>query len=100
VIKSRLAGPDFVWLLPGWFRANWWAAVEGTDCNVKEMNKTLEHSLGGLGNGIVLNDPTRILVSHKVTVAISYVLIDAHLNSFHHYRMWNNSKMIWMLKTY
>ena len=49
--------------------------MEGTDCNVEEMNKTLEHSLGGLGNGVVLNDPTRILVSHKVTATIMSLLM-------------------------
>ena len=70
MIQSRLAGPDFVWLLPGWFRDNWWATVGDTDCTAEEMNETLEHSIGGLGNGVVLNDPTRILVSNKVTLTI------------------------------
>ena len=23
VIKEKLTGPDFVWFLPGWFKANW-----------------------------------------------------------------------------
>ena len=66
VIKSRLAGPDFVWFLPGWFRANWWTAVNGTDCTAEEMSKALEHSLGGLGNSVLDNDPSRVLVSDKV----------------------------------
>ena len=66
VTRENLAGPDFVWLLPGWFRANWWAAVDGTDCTAEEMSKALEHSLGGRGNDILDNDLSRILVSDKV----------------------------------
>ena len=66
MIKNRLAGPEFVWILPGWLRPNWWTAVDGTDCTAEEMSKALEHSLGGLGNGMVDNDPSRTLVSNKV----------------------------------
>ena len=66
MIKSQLTGPDFVWFLPGWFRANWWAAVDDTDCTAEEMSEGLEHSLGGLGNSVVDNNPNRILVSNKV----------------------------------
>ena len=66
VIRENLAGPDFVWFLPGWFRANWWAAVDGTDCTAEEMSKGLEHSLGSRGNGALDNDPSRVLVSDKV----------------------------------
>jgi len=66
VTKNRLAGPDFVWFIPGWFRANWWTAVEGTDCTVNEMKMSLEHTLGALGNSILDYDPYRVLVSKKV----------------------------------
>ena len=66
MIKEKLAGPDFVWFFPGWYRANWWAAVDGTDCTAEEMSEALEHTLGGLGNGVLDNDPSRILVSSKV----------------------------------
>ena len=72
MLQNRLAGPDFVWFLPGWFRANWWAAVDGTDCTAEEMNKTLERSLGGLGNSMVIHDPTRVLVSNKVSLLYAY----------------------------
>ena len=66
MIKNRLAGPDFVWFFPGWFKANWWATVDGTDCTAEEMSKALEHSLGDRGNGKLDNDPSRVLVSNKV----------------------------------
>ena len=66
MIKENLAGPDFAWFFPGWFRANWWAAVDGTDCTAEEMSKALEHSLGSLGNGVLSNDRSRVLVSDKV----------------------------------
>ena len=66
VTRASLAGPDFVWLLPGWFRANWWAAADGTDCTAEEMSKALEHSLGGRGNSLFDNELSRILVSDKV----------------------------------
>ena len=42
--------------------------MDGTDCTAEEMNESLEHSLGGLGNSMVDNDPTRILVSNKVSL--------------------------------
>ena len=66
ITKNHLAGPDFVWFIPGWFRANWWAAVDGTDCTAEEMSKALEHALGGLGNSVVDYDPSGVLVSNKV----------------------------------
>ena len=68
VIKENLAGPDFVWLLPGWFRANWWAAVDGTDCTAEEMSQALEHTIVISGNDILDNDPSRILASNKVCI--------------------------------
>ena len=40
--------------------------MDGTDCTAEEMSKALEHSLGALGNSILDNDPSRILVSNKV----------------------------------
>ena len=66
VVRRKLAGPDFVWFIPGWFRANWWAAVDGTDCSAEEMERSLEHTLGGLGNSILDYDPDRVLASEKV----------------------------------
>jgi len=66
VVRRRLAGSNFVWFVPGWFRANWWAAVDGTDCTAEELKKSLEHTLGGLGNSILDYDPDRVLVSEKV----------------------------------
>jgi len=66
VVRSKLLGPDFVWFIPGWFRANWWAAVKGTSCTAEEMKKSLEHTLGALGNSILDYNPKRMLVSKKV----------------------------------
>ena len=66
MVKENLAGPDFVWLLPGWFRANWWAAVDGTDCTAEEMSEALEHMIVASGNSILDNDPSRVLTSNKV----------------------------------
>jgi len=66
VIKKRLAGPDFVWFIPGWFRANWWAAVDGIDCTADEMKKSLEHTLGGRGDSVLDSNESRLLVSNKV----------------------------------
>ena len=40
--------------------------MDGTDCSAEEMKKSLEHTLGGLGNGILDYDPDRVLVSNKV----------------------------------
>ena len=40
--------------------------MNGTDCTAEEMSKALEHSLAGLGNSVLDNDPSRILVSNKV----------------------------------
>lgn len=58
-------------MLPGWYTANWWAAVDGTDCTAEEMSKALEHSLGSRGNDELDNNPSRILVSNKVWHFIS-----------------------------
>ena len=66
MIKENLAGPDFVWLLPGWLRANWWAAVDGTDCTPEEMSEALEHTIVASGYDILDNDLSRVLVSNKV----------------------------------
>jgi len=66
VIKKQLAGPDFVWFIPGWLKANWWTAVDGTDCTAEQMMTHLEHTLGGLGDDMLESYPSRILVSNKV----------------------------------
>ena len=60
-----------MWFTPGWFRANWWAAVDGTDCTAEEMSKALEHTIVGSGNDILDNDLARILVSNKVHISTS-----------------------------
>ena len=66
VVKKKLAGPDFVWLIPGWYGSNWWAAVDGIDCTAEEMKKSLEHTLEGLRASLFDYDPYRVLVSKKV----------------------------------
>ena len=96
VVKEKLAGPYFVWLLPGWYRANWWTAVNGTDCTAEEMSKALEHTI--VGNGIAIHDDdlSRILASNKVRASstCSYkVFISLMLH-----RMFLTSKKIWILK--
>lgn len=75
VIRENLAGPDFVWFFPGWYKAKWWAAVGGTDCTAEEMKNALEHSLGGLGNGVLTSNLSRVLVSNKVSVYVCLCLI-------------------------
>ena len=70
MVNYRLAGPSFVWFLPGWLRANWWVATDDISCTAEEMSKSLEHTLGGRGNGVFDNDPTRMLVSNKVCLHI------------------------------
>ncbi|XP_065916318.1 gamma-aminobutyric acid type B receptor subunit 1-like isoform X2 [Dysidea avara] len=64
VIRNRLAGPDFVWLFPGWFQPNWWN-ISGINCTVEEMRTALEHSLGFRGNSELTNDVSRVIVSSK-----------------------------------
>lgn len=81
MIKEKLAGPDFVWFFPGWFRANWWAAVDGTDCTAEEMGEALEHSLGALGNSVFDIDLSRILVSNKVLM-INYMFCSVKSTTF------------------
>ena len=78
VVKEKLAGPDFVWLLPGWYRANWWAAVDGTDCTAEEMSKALEHTIVGNGIAICDDDLSRILASNKVRVSIICIKFSFH----------------------
>ena len=40
--------------------------MDDTNCTAEEMSKSLEHSLGGLGNSVVDNDPNKTFVSNKV----------------------------------
>ena len=94
MIREKLAGPDFVWFLPGWYRANWWAAVDGTDCTAEEMSKALEHTIVGGRNDILDNDLSRILASNKVCV----LTIGKLLFSFMFLRMFLSLKKICMLK--
>ena len=66
VVKEKLAGPDFVWFLPNWLPDNWWITEDSTDCTAEEMGRALEHSLGGSGNNVQDDDPSRVLASNKV----------------------------------
>lgn len=66
VVKSQLTGPDFVWLLPGWYTPGWWSDVSDTDCTVAEMKDGLEHSLTYASNSIVDTNLSRVIVSGKV----------------------------------
>ena len=77
VIKANLVGRDFVWVLPGWLEDNWWAAVDGTDCTAEEMRKALEHSVGARGNGRLDNDPSRVLVSNKVQLYLTDIVVSS-----------------------
>ncbi|XP_065916310.1 gamma-aminobutyric acid type B receptor subunit 2-like isoform X2 [Dysidea avara] len=63
-IKSRITGPNFVWLLPGWFLPDWWNVTD-SDCDAEEMRDALEHSLVFVDNGKLINDASRMLVSNK-----------------------------------
>ena len=58
-------GPDFVWLLPGWFQPNWWN-VSNVDCTADEMGSALEHSLAYGVDSIVTKNLSREIVSQKV----------------------------------
>ena len=71
-----MAGPEFVWILPGWLRPNWWTAVDGIDCTAEEMSKALEHSISGSGNGILDNNLSRTLISRKVGSSLLQLAID------------------------
>ena len=67
VVKSQLTGPEFVWLLPGWYIPGWWSDVNDTDCTVAEMKDGLEHSLTYASNSVVDTNLSRVIVSGKVT---------------------------------
>ena len=66
-IKSQLTGPNFVWILPGWYVPGWWNDVSDTDCTATEMKDALEHSLTYASNSVVDTNPSRVIVSGKVT---------------------------------
>ena len=66
VVKNQLTGPDFVWLLPGWYRSGWWNDVSDADCTAAEMKKGLEHSMAYASNSIVDSNVSRVIVSGKV----------------------------------
>ena len=65
MIKSKLTGPDFVWIFPGYFQPDWWN-VTNADCSAEEMRDALEHSLGALDNSEITSNASRMLVSNKV----------------------------------
>ena len=67
VVKNKLVGPDFVWLFPGWFMPQWWT-YNDTNCSADEMKSALDHSLGFRGNSEVTKNPSRVLVSDKVSI--------------------------------
>ncbi|XP_065892681.1 gamma-aminobutyric acid type B receptor subunit 2-like isoform X2 [Dysidea avara] len=66
-IRNGLAGPDFVWMFPGWFHPSWWN-VSDAECTAKEMGSSLDHSLVLVANSEVKSNQSRIIVSNK-TVA-------------------------------
>ncbi|XP_065916322.1 gamma-aminobutyric acid type B receptor subunit 2-like [Dysidea avara] len=63
-IKSKLTGPNFVWLFPGYFQPDWWNTTD-SDCSAEEMRNALEHSLVILDNSELTSDASRMLVSNK-----------------------------------
>ncbi|XP_065916307.1 gamma-aminobutyric acid type B receptor subunit 2-like isoform X2 [Dysidea avara] len=63
-IKSKLTGPNFVWLFPGYFQPDWWNVTD-SDCSAEEMRNALEHSLAILDNSELTSDASRMLVSNK-----------------------------------
>ena len=67
VLKARLTGPDFVWVLPGWYRTGWWN-VSNIDCTAEEMKNALEHSLTNSANPLISTNMSRVIESGKVEV--------------------------------
>ena len=65
MIKNRLAGPEFVWLLPGWYGPDWWN-ISDADCTAEEMKNSLEYSLTNSANSLIGTDLSRMIVSDKV----------------------------------
>ena len=70
VIKSQLTGSDFVWLFPGWYVPGWWNVSDG-ECTATEMRNGLEHSLTYGSNSVVTTNPSRVIVSGKVTYKVN-----------------------------
>ncbi|XP_065892670.1 gamma-aminobutyric acid type B receptor subunit 2-like isoform X2 [Dysidea avara] len=75
VIKNGLAGPDFVWLFPGWFHPSWWN-VNDDECTAKEMGSSLDHSLVLVANSEVKSNLSRIIVSKKTMAQYEEELAD------------------------
>ena len=65
MVKSQLTGPQYVWLLPGWYRNGWWNAT-GINCTAEEMKNGLEHSLASAANAVITTNLSRVIVSGKV----------------------------------
>ena len=65
VIQSQLTGPEFVWLLPGWYRSGWWN-ISDASCTAEEMKNGLEHSLAYAANSVITANMSRVMVSGKV----------------------------------
>ena len=93
VIRSKLVGPDFVWLLPGWYPPNWWN-VSNAECNAEEMKISLEHSLLYNLNHIITNNLSRVIISGKVFIII-FLSLCCHL-SFPN-RMYHSFKMTYCI---
>ena len=66
-IRSQLTGPQFVWVLPGWYRPGWWN-VSDINCTAEEMKNGLEHSLSIAVDSVIANDLSRMTVSGKVAI--------------------------------
>ena len=66
MIRGNLVGPNFVWMLPGWYQLNWWN-VSNTDCTAEEMKTGLEHSFIYSLNHVVTNNLSRVILSEKVS---------------------------------
>jgi len=73
-------GPDFVWLLPGWYPPNWWNA-SNAQCSAEEIKNGLEHSLIYSLNHIVTNDLSRMTISEKVFIIIFIIPIIISLSN-------------------
>lgn len=92
VIKSRLSGPEFVWLLPGWYGSNWWN-VTNADCTAEEMKSGLEHTLTNSANPLIGANLSRVVESGKVKV-IFYMNIAMLLIFVIKFRTFHSFKVI------
>ena len=73
-VKSRVTGPNFVWLFPEWFQLPWWNE-NNTKCSSEEMRSALDHSLEFADNSMLNMDASRMLVSNKVRLTLHGSLV-------------------------